>query len=239
MKVPALSELTLFENDDLLIINKPPFVASLDERTGEGISIIRMVKQEYPDAQLCHRLDKETSGALVIAKNPDTYRHVSIQFEKRKVEKVYHALIHGVQRFEEKKVDLSILNLGKSNVKIDREGKRAITFFHSIEFFKHFTLVECRPLTGRMHQIRIHLAANKAVIVGDELYGGQFPYLSHVKRGYKAPGKDEEEQPLIRRFVLHAAKISFTAADESLISVEAPYPKDIATLLRMLRKFDA
>ena len=88
MKVPKFADLILFENDDVIVVNKPPFISSLDEREGGEINMLRLAKQYSDDAQICHRLDKETSGALIIAKNPEAYRHVSIQFEKRQVKKV-------------------------------------------------------------------------------------------------------------------------------------------------------
>ncbi len=100
MKVPKFADLILFENDDIIVVNKPPFISSLDEREGCDINILRLAKAYWADAQVCHRLDKETSGALIIAKNPEAYRTISIQFEKRQVKKVYHAIIDGTHIFE-------------------------------------------------------------------------------------------------------------------------------------------
>ena len=86
MKYPNFKDLIIFENDDYIVVNKPPFVASLDERSTAGeVNILRLAKQYADDAQVCHRLDKETSGAIVIAKNPDAYRNLAMQFERRKV----------------------------------------------------------------------------------------------------------------------------------------------------------
>jgi 23S rRNA pseudouridine955/2504/2580 synthase len=82
MKIPKFADLILFEDDDLIVINKPAFISSLDEREGGEINILRLAKEYSDDAQICHRLDKETSGALIIAKNPEAYRTVSMQFEK-------------------------------------------------------------------------------------------------------------------------------------------------------------
>ncbi|MGE8430323.1 MAG: pseudouridine synthase, partial [Sphingobacterium sp.] len=90
-KFPKFSELIIHEDENLIVINKPPFIASLDEREGGEVNILRLAKKYHPDAQVCHRLDKETSGILLIAKNPETYRTISIAFEKRKVNKIYHA----------------------------------------------------------------------------------------------------------------------------------------------------
>src|SRR6201992_1509820 len=134
MKVPKFADLILFENDDVIVVNKPPLRSSLDEQEGGEINMLRRAKQYSPDAQICHRLDKETSGALIIAKNPEAYRSISMQFEKRQVKKVYHAIIDGTHVFENLLVDLPILNVGRGNVSISRQdGKRAETWFQSLK----------------------------------------------------------------------------------------------------------
>jgi len=240
LKYPVFKDLILFEDDNHIVVNKPPFVASLDERGGSGeVNILRLAKQYSEDAQVCHRLDKETSGAIIIAKNPEAYRSVSMQFEKRKVKKTYHAVVDGQYTFNELFIDLPILNDGNRSVTIDRkEGKRAETIFNSIKFYKHYTLVECRPITGRMHQIRIHLATQRAAICGDTLYKGKPVFLSSIKKGYRI-AKDDEEQPIMKRFALHAKHVIFKGLDDKDIEVEAPYPKDYATLIKLLDKFDS
>ncbi|AMR33260.1 RNA pseudouridine synthase [Mucilaginibacter sp. PAMC 26640] len=238
MKFPKFADLILFENDDIIVVNKPPFISSLDEREGGDINMLRLAKQYTDDAQICHRLDKETSGALIVAKNPEAYRAVSMQFERRKVKKVYHAVIDGTHVFDNLFIDLPILNVGKGSVTISRqEGKRAETWFQSLKYYKHYTLVECRPVTGRMHQIRIHLATQRASIAGDEMYKGLPVYLSKLKRKYQL-GKDQEELPIMKRFALHAYEVSFKLLNEEEITVHAPYPKDFETLLKLLDKFD-
>lgn len=237
-KIPPFSEMILHEDDDLLVVNKPPFISSLDEREGGEVNMLRLAKRYWPDAQVCHRIDRETSGLLLIAKNPETYREVSIAFEKRKVQKIYHAIIGGHHVFDDLLVDLPILNLGNKNVSIDRaNGKKAETYFKSLFFFNHFTLVECRPVTGRMHQIRIHLATQRASIVGDTMYKGKPVFLSQLKkRGYTL-SKGQEEQPIMKRFALHARELRFEIMGRAY-HFEAPYPKDFATLLKHLHKFD-
>ncbi len=238
MKYPKFADLILFENDDIIVVNKPPFISSLDEREGGEVNMLRLAKAYTPNAQICHRLDKETSGALIIAKNPEAYRFVSIQFEKRQVRKVYHAIIDGTHVFDDLLVDLPILNAGKGNVMISRqEGKRAETWFKSLKYFKHYTLVECRPVTGRMHQIRIHLATQRASIAGDDMYKGKPVFLSAIKRKYHL-GKDQEEQPIMKRFALHSYEVSFNLLNGEPITIHAPYPKDFETLLKLLEKFD-
>jgi 23S rRNA pseudouridine955/2504/2580 synthase len=239
MKIPDFASLILFENDDLVIVNKPPFISSLDEREGGDINMLRLAKAYSADAQVCHRLDKETSGVLIIAKNPEAYRAVSIEFEKRRVKKVYHAVIDGIHVFDNLFIDLPILNVGKGNVTISKQdGKRAETWFQSLKYFKHYTLVECRPVTGRMHQIRIHLATQRASIAGDAMYKGEPVFLSKLKRKYHL-GKDQEELPIMKRFALHAYEVSFKLPSGEDITVHAPYPKDFETLLKLLEKFDS
>lgn len=192
-----------------------------------------MAQEIEPNAQVCHRLDKDTSGVLAIAKNPDAYRHLSIQFEQRQVKKVYHALVDGNNQFEEQLVDLNILKLSDGTVRIDRSGKSAQTWFTTLQQFKNHSLVECMPVTGRMHQIRIHLASLKAQIMGDETYGGKLFYLSSVKRRFKLK-KDSDEEPFMKRMALHAYSLSFIGMEAEKIEVVAPYPKDFAALLKQL-----
>lgn len=236
-KFPKFSDLILFEDDRLIVINKPPFVSTLDEREGGEVNILRLAKKYWADAQICHRIDKETSGILLIAKDPETYRAVSIEFERRRVKKIYHAIIDGTHVFEDLLVDLPIANLGSKNVTIDRaNGKRAETYFKSLRYFKNYTLVECRPITGRMHQIRIHLATQQASIAGDDMYKGKPIYLSKIKRKYSL-SKDHEEQPIMKRFALHAKSLILKVFD-SEYTFDAPYPKDFATALKQLEKYD-
>ncbi len=238
MKIPKFQDLIIYQDDHLMIVNKPPFISSLDEREGGEINILRLAKQYHEDAQICHRLDKETSGVMIIAKDPETYRFVSMQFEHRAVKKVYHAIVEGTRVFDELLVDLPILNAGKGNVMISRsEGKRAETYFKSLQYFKHYTLIEARPVTGRMHQIRIHLATQRASIAGDDMYGGKPVFLSQIKRGYRS-SKNEEEQPIMKRFALHSREVTFRIAEHSSKTFTAEYPKDFGVLLKLLEKND-
>jgi 23S rRNA pseudouridine955/2504/2580 synthase len=227
-------DLLLFENDDFILVNKPPFLSTLEDRN-EKINLLRLARTYTPDAQVCHRLDKDTSGVLAIAKNPVAYRHLSMQFEKREVTKVYHAVVDGIHRFDETVVDLPILKQPDGMAKISkREGKPAVTFFTSIQPFRHHTLVACKPVTGRMHQIRLHISHLGAPITGDELYGGKPFFLSQVKRKFNLK-KDTEEEPLIKRMALHAFSLEFRDLSESTKIVEAPYPKDMQVLVKQLQ----
>ena len=236
MKVRSLSEVIIFENENYIIINKPYGVASLHERDITRLSIQQLAENYIQTAQLCHRLDKETSGALAIAKNPAAYKNLSQQFSARKVNKIYHAFVGGIAEFNNTICELPIAPSGKSHVKIDRiEGKPSTTIFNTQKTFSKHTLVVCQPLTGRMHQIRIHLAASKFPIIADTQYGGKDLYLSQIKWKYKL-SKAQEEQPLIKRVALHAFQLSFKELNGDEILAEAPYPKDLKALHNQLEK---
>ncbi len=240
MKISDFKHMILQEDENLIFVNKPPFLPSIEDRNQSGLNLLALAKEYSPDAQVCHRIDKETSGLIIIAKNPETYRSVSMLFERRKVKKVYHAILDGIHEFKDLEIDLPILQEKGNKVRIDRlEGKKANTLFNSLEFFGHHTFIEAKPVTGRMHQIRIHLATQRASISGDTLYGGKIPYLSKIKRKYRASADEEEEEsPMIRRFALHAFSIEFTDPSGNIVKVEAPYPKDFEVFLKLLRRYD-
>lgn len=225
--------LIVWEDADYVAINKPPFISTLNDRI-DPINLLALAKQYIPDAQACHRLDKDTSGVLMFARNPEAYRHLSIQFEKREVEKIYHAIADGIHNFDHQLVDAPILKNEDGTVKISkRDGKPAQTTFSTLKVYRNHTLIECRPITGRMHQIRIHLSLVNASISGDEQYGGKPFFLSAVKRGFNLK-KLTEEQPLMKRMALHAKGLEFRNLSDILVKVEVPYPKDFNALVRQL-----
>ncbi len=227
----------LFEDEDLLVLNKPPYIPSLAERGKiTAVPVFDRVKAYDPEGRLAHRLDRETSGLLMVARNSEAYRHLSILLEKRKMKKIYHAVVHGQLNFQELLVDLPINTDVLAKIHIDRKtGKKATTIFNTLENFRHFTLLECRPVTGRQHQIRVHLASQHAPVAADLMYGGHLSYLSEIKKKFSG----EIEKPLIPRFALHAHSVEFEDMHGKTRYFEAPYPKDMAVLLKQLRAFDA
>ena len=228
-----IADCILYEDADYILINKPPFISTLEDRHGKD-NILAAAREYEPAAQVCHRLDKDTSGVLAIAKNPEAYRHLSIQFEKRQVEKIYHAVVDGKHAFNNLLVDAPILKQDDGIAKISkRDGKPAQTFFESLKSYKAHTLVECRPVTGRMHQIRIHLATKNASITGDEMYGGKPFLLSDIKKGFNLK-KGTDEEPFMKRMALHAFSLEFEDLSQKRQKIEAPYPKDMQALIRQL-----
>ena len=159
-----------------------------------------------------------------------------MQFEHRQVEKVYHAVLNGTEVLENVNVYLPILPLKDGSVRIDTQnGKEAETFFDTLAIYRKHSLVQCRPVTGRMHQIRIHASCLKMPIVNDPQYGGAPAYLSQLKRKFNLK-QDTEEMPLIRRVALHARSLTFRLLDGEMLTTEASYPKDVQALLRQLEK---
>lgn len=235
MYINSLKTLILSESEDYIFINKPPFFSTLSDRY-DTITILSLAKDYWDEAQICHRLDKETSGILLVAKNPEAYRNAAIQFEKRQVEKKYHAIADGIHQFKEEVVDLPLHITSSGYVKVShKKGKAAKTVFNTVEAYKKHTLVECLPESGRMHQIRVHLAAIKASISGDEAYGGTPLLLSDFKKKYHS-GKESDELPIMKRFALHAVHLGITDLAGNFISQEAPYPKDFAVAVKQLEK---
>lgn len=226
-------EAILFEDADYLVINKPPFISTLEDRN-DRMNVLAAAREHTASAQVCHRLDKETSGVLVIARNPEAYRHLSIQFEKRQVVKIYHAVVDGIHNFMDTVVDEPILKMEDGTVRLNkREGKPALTYFTSIRSFRQHTLVECRPVTGRMHQIRVHLGSLGSPITGDLTYGGKPFLLSEIKKGFNLK-KGSDEESFMKRMALHAYSLEFDTISSGRKQIEAPYPKDFQALLRQL-----
>lgn len=238
MKRFEFKDWIIVETPDYLVINKPSGISSLDERHGPTISIQQLAKKYTPTAILCHRLDRDTTGALLIAKSEEAYRHFSMQFEHRKVLKNYLAIVNGTHAFDNKEVFLPIGAARNGTMRIDyKDGKEALTYFNSEQYYKHFTLVRCTPITGRTHQIRVHLASQNASIAGDTLYGSETPYLSKIKRKFKHSAT-EDENPIIHRFALHAHELQFLDLQEQVVVVKAPLPKDFAVFVKLLDKYD-
>lgn len=236
MKFPSVPDLILFENDDYLVLNKPPFLATLDERASAAPSLLRLLRQVYPSAQVGHRLDKETSGALAVARHPEAYRHLAMQFEAHTVGKTYHAVVIGTPQFTHEVVERSVeVSPRGGKARLAYNGKEATTILDTLETYRRHALVAAQPITGRLHQIRLHLLYKGAPIVGDDLYGAEPLFLSSLKRNFNL-SKGTEEQPVIGRFALHARELSFRGMNEEEIRVEAPYPKDFAVLLKLLRQ---
>jgi RluA family pseudouridine synthase len=236
----------LFENADVLAINKPaglgviPDPVTFDAPLLNGL--LYYVRNESPwrceRVHVVHRLDKETSGALVVARNVRAARHLSDRFQRREVVKHYLAVVQGEVAGEEGEVDLPIAQGRRGRMRLrGRRGRPAFSRWRVLERFRAFTLVEVQPLTGRQHQVRLHLAGIGHPLAVDRLYGGsEALFLSRVKPGYR-PKRDRPEPPLMARLTLHALRLEVDLPDGERLAVEAPLPRDFERLLATLRRY--
>lgn len=236
----TLGKNILAETPDYVAINKPSGMLSIPDRFDQRIpSLSGLLQKRYPEIYTVHRLDRDTSGLIVFARNKDFHRYLSLCFESRQVEKFYLALIPGKLSSPQGRIELPIAEHPAANGKmmIAKKGKAAITDYQVLKDFTLFSLLRLQIHTGRTHQIRVHLQALGYPLVGDNLYGKGAPvYLSAFKPHYKLSKDQEKEKPLLSRLALHASELSFPDEQGQKQVLEAPLPKDLQALVHQLEK---
>lgn len=228
----------IFENDFFVAVNKPSGLLSIPDRLGQELSLKDILKSRYDQIFTVHRLDKDTSGIIVFAKDEASHKQLSQLFEGREVEKFYLGLVHGKLMNEDGSIDAAITeHPGKNGKMITHvKGKPALTDYHVLESFRLYTWLQFQIHTGRTHQIRVHMQHIGHPIVCDEIYGDPSPILlSALKKKFKLSKSAEQERPLMNRLALHSHKLSFTLNDEKF-NLEAEIPKDLRAMLAQLRK---
>ena len=221
----------VFENDDLLVVNKPAGMVVHPAAGHSSGTLVNAVLGYDPDLEgiggeerpgVVHRLDKETSGLILLAKNERAHRWLQDQFRLRKVEKTYLALVDGKPPTPSGRVETYIgrdpKNRKRMAVVSENKGREAVSEYKTAEEFHDHTLLEFHPFTGRTHQIRLHCAFLKCPIVGDEVYGRK---TSTIK---------------MKRHFLHAYRLSIILPNEDQPrNFEAPLPEELETVLNTLR----
>ncbi|TVR86262.1 MAG: RluA family pseudouridine synthase [Saprospirales bacterium] len=230
----------IYEDVNMLVVNKPSGLLSVPDRYNKDLPCLAgMLKDLHPGLMVVHRLDRETSGALVFAKTAEAHSHLNMQFQNRKVEKWYWLLTTG-QPPQSGTIDVNIAPhpSGSKMMATGKGGKPAQTAYETIRHFRIFSLVKANLLTGRTHQLRVHFAHIGHEIVGDTIYGSHGPlYLSSFKRKYH-PSKDRQERPLMNRLALHARTLSVEHPQTGeQMRWEAPLPKDFRASLNQLEKW--
>ncbi len=222
----------IFENDDLLVVNKAAGMVVHPSAGHNSGTLVHAVLAHTPDIEgvggelrpgVVHRLDKNTSGLIVLAKNDHTHHYLSDQFQNRIVEKLYIALVDDAPPTSKGRIEAAIgrdmANRKAMAVTTPGKGRSAESVYHTEESFPSHTLLKVKPITGRTHQIRVHLAFIGCPVVGDTLYGRRHPTI-----------------PLNRHF-LHAATLSISIPNESTPRIfETPLPVELDNVLSSLRK---
>ncbi len=224
----------VFENDDLLVVNKAAGMVVHPAAGHSSGTLVHAVLGYDPDIEgiggeerpgVVHRLDKETSGLIILAKNERAHRWLQDQFRLRKVDKTYLALVDGKPPTPTGRVEAPIgrdpSHRKKMAIQHAGKGRDAVSEYHTLESFKEHTLLEFHPLTGRTHQIRLHCAFLGCPIVGDPIYG---------KRNFTLK---------INRHFLHAAKLSIILPNEKTPRVfEAELPDELKQVMEEVRQFN-
>lgn len=237
----------LYEDKDVVVINKPAgLVVHPDSRTKEK-TLVDWILKKYPRIKnvgeplvladgtkvlrpgIVHRIDRDTSGALIIAKNAEAFEFLKNQFKERKVHKLYQAFVYGNLKEERGMIDRPI---GRSSTDFRKwtaqrgvrgELREAVTYFKVLGKKGDITLVEAIPKTGRTHQIRVHFSAINHPLVMDKLYATEFFLKKRQQLGFK-------------RTALHARELEIKLPSGKLLNVVAPYPKDFEEAISKIKK---
>lgn len=232
-------EYIIEEDESLVAINKPSGLLTIPDRAGKEIALKQILKNKYGEIFTVHRLDKDTSGVVVFAKTEKAHKELSQLFEARETTKIYNGFVMGspFEKFGIMNEPIAEHPSKKGLMTVHKKGKESITEYEVLKNFKLYSWMQFKILTGRTHQIRVHMKHLGHPIVCDELYGDGKPvFISSIKRKkFNLSKKEESEKPILSRLALHAAQLKFQLFDKSY-SLEAPLPKDLRALLNQLNK---
>ncbi|HSU29024.1 MAG TPA: RluA family pseudouridine synthase [Chitinophagaceae bacterium] len=229
----------VFENDDFIVINKPSGLLTIPDRQRKETSLKKILQEKFGKIFTVHRLDRDTSGLVIFAKNETSHSFFSKQFEERQTVKIYLGLVMGSLEKEKGSIDLPIMQhpSNDGSMIVHRTGKESLTDYEVLRNFGIYSWVQFRIHTGRTHQIRVHMKELGHPIVCDELYGdGKTILVSGLKKRYNLSKKEEEEKPILGRLALHAWKLGLKDKEGNDLQFEAPLPKDLRATLQQLEK---
>jgi 23S rRNA pseudouridine955/2504/2580 synthase len=220
----SLEKAILHEDGGLIVLNKP---SGLAVHGGSGVSLgvieaLRVMRPQQKFLELVHRLDRDTSGVLLVAKKRSVLKQLHDDLREGRVAKTYLALLAGRWNGRQHKIEAPLkkfdLASGERVVRVSQEGKSSLTHFTQIRLFDQATLVEANPVTGRTHQIRVHAQFAGHPIAGDDKYISREQNAFFVERGLK-------------RLFLHAFKIEFNNTEGERVQFEAPLPTELQSVL--------
>ena len=210
----------LYADEHIIVINKPAGLPVLpDGWEKDAPYLVKLLEEQFGKIFIVHRLDKTTSGVMIFAREADTHRMLNLQFENHQAEKIYHAIVWGNPKWNEKITKFPLrANVGHKHRTMvdDKNGKPSETHFKILKRYQEAALIEAKPMTGRTHQIRVHAYALGHPLLGDLLYGA-------------------DETDLIARPALHAHSLTIEINDEPL-TFKAPYPADFRAALEDLKR---
>jgi len=230
----------LCQDADVLAVNKPAGLPTIPGR-GNETSLIEILRERVAGTgvRLVHRIDRDTSGVVILARHLEAQRGLVRAFARREVEKEYWAIIPGTPAERSGRIDAPIQPhpRHKERMRVHPKGRPAVTEWKVMESWAGDSLLRCRPLTGRRHQLRVHLAHAGMPLAVDPVYGsGEGLYLSRLKPGYK-PSRTHPEYPLIGRLSLHARSIRLAhPRSGEPFSATAEPPKDFRATINQLRR---
>jgi 23S rRNA pseudouridine1911/1915/1917 synthase len=248
----------IYEDSDIIVLNKQADMIVHPARGnthGTLVNALAYYSNELSTGLgefrpgIVHRLDKDTTGIMVVTRNDIAQWKIAKQFERRQVEKTYLAVVHGTPELSADRISAPLgvhpkirekyairppgRSPGPDQTPLRGVGKEAITFYEVVESFRGFSLLKLTPRTGRTHQIRVHLSYIKHPIVADDMYGGKLVYQWQL-----ADAEPAAQDPVISRCALHAHTLQFKhPATGKTMKFEAPLPEDMQNLLDMLRKY--
>ena len=230
----------IFENEDFLAINKEPGMLTIPDRHDDTqLSLYKSLNQQNGKIFIVHRLDRDTSGLMLFAKNETAHKYFSQLFEQRNIQKKYLGIVRGSMPSKTGSINEPIAEhpVKKGMMTISKKGKASLTNYEVLEDYGIYSLVQFEIQSGRTHQIRVHTKSIGHPIICDEIYGDGKPVLlSSFKKKYKLSQHDLEERPIINRLALHSASLHFKDIHQKEFFIEAPLPKDMKALLQQLKK---
>lgn len=232
----------IFEDAFILAVNKPAGMLSIPDRFNPDLpNLISYFKPKFPELIPVHRLDKFTSGVILLAKDAETHKKLSELFLSRDVEKYYIAIVDGTPEPESGHIDVPLAEstVTRGKMLVHKRGKPSVTDYKVLRKFGKYSLIYLRLHTGRMHQIRVHMQYLGNPLIVDELYGHRSKfYLSEIKHRNFKQSKFEDEQPLLSRQPLHAEKVVFDHPITGIrTEITATMPKDMEAVLRQMEKW--
>ena len=230
----------IFENDDFIAINKESGMLTIPDRHDDTqSSLYKILNQKYGKIFIVHRLDRDTSGLILFAKNEVTHKYLSQLFEQRNIQKKYLGIVRGSMPEKKGSINEPISEhpYHKGEMAVSKKGKLSLTNYESVEDYGIYSLVQFEIQSGRTHQIRVHSKFIGHPIICDTVYGDGKPILlSSFKKKYKLSQDEEEEKPIIRRLALHSHSLHFKDEHQKEFLLEAELPKDMKALLQQLKK---